>query len=69
MPSDLVNQQVDNGQKKVPSVILTPVAIVKNNVNQVIEGGDVKASDVCKGTVQERMHRRGHLGAGTASRR
>ena len=29
VPSDLINQQVDNGQKQVPSVILTPVAILK----------------------------------------
>jgi D-xylose transport system substrate-binding protein len=49
VPSDLVNQQVDNGQKKVPSVILTPVATVKSNVNDVVKGGDVKASDLCKG--------------------
>jgi D-xylose transport system substrate-binding protein len=49
VPSGLVNQQIDNGQKKVPSVILTPVAVLKNNVNQVVEGGDVKASDLCKG--------------------
>ena len=34
MPSDLINQQVDNGQKKVPSVILTPVAILKTDVNE-----------------------------------
>jgi D-xylose transport system substrate-binding protein len=47
--SDLINQQVDNGQKQVPSVILTPVAILKNNVNDVVKGGDVKASDLCKG--------------------
>ena len=33
VPSDLINQQIDNGQKKVPSVILTPVAILKNNVD------------------------------------
>ena len=49
VPSDLINQQVDNGQKKVPSVILTPVAILKNNVDEVIKGGDVKAADLCKG--------------------
>jgi D-xylose transport system substrate-binding protein len=49
VPSGLVNQQVDNGQKKVPSVILTPVAILKNNVNEVVKGGDVKTSDLCKG--------------------
>jgi D-xylose transport system substrate-binding protein len=45
----LINQQVDNGQKQVPSVIFTPVAILKNNVNDVVKGGDVKASDLCKG--------------------
>jgi D-xylose transport system substrate-binding protein len=50
VPSGLVNQQVDNGKKKVPSVILTPVAVLKNNVNVVIKGGDVKASDLCKGS-------------------
>ncbi len=49
VPSNLINQQVDNGQKKVPSVILTPVAIVKNNVKTVVEGGDVKSADLCKG--------------------
>jgi D-xylose transport system substrate-binding protein len=50
VPSNLVNQQVDNGQKKVPSVILTPVATIKSNVNDVVKGGDVKASDLCKGS-------------------
>ena len=49
VPSDLINQQVNNGQKDVPSVILKPAAIIKNNVNDVIKGGDAKASDVCKG--------------------
>jgi D-xylose transport system substrate-binding protein len=48
--SGLVNQQVDNGQKKVPSVILTPVAILKSNVKTVVQGGDVKRSDLCKGS-------------------
>jgi D-xylose transport system substrate-binding protein len=47
--SGLVNQQIDNGQKKVPSVILTPVAILKSNVGDVVKGGDVKAADLCKG--------------------
>jgi D-xylose transport system substrate-binding protein len=49
VPSGLINQQVNNGQKDVPSVILTPTAIIKTNVNKVVEGGDVKASDLCKG--------------------
>jgi len=50
VPSNLVNQQVDNGQKKVPSVILTPVAVLKANVKDVVEGGDVKVADLCKGS-------------------
>lgn len=50
VPSGLVNQQIDNGKKKVPSVILTPVAIVKNNVETVVKGGDVKVTDLCKGS-------------------
>jgi D-xylose transport system substrate-binding protein len=48
--SGLINQQIDNGQKKVPSVILTPVAVTKSNADIVIKGGDLKASDVCKGS-------------------
>jgi D-xylose transport system substrate-binding protein len=48
--SGLTNQKVDNGKKKVPSVILTPVAVLKNNVDIVIKGGDAKASDVCSGS-------------------
>jgi len=47
--SGLINQQVDNGKKKVPSVILTPVAVEKSNVDTVVKGGDVTASDLCKG--------------------
>jgi len=50
VPSGLINQQVNNGKKNVPSVILTPVAITKSNVKTVVQGGDVKASDLCKGS-------------------
>jgi D-xylose transport system substrate-binding protein len=49
VPSDLINQQVDNGQQQVPSVILTPVAILKADVKKVVDGGDVSAADLCKG--------------------
>ena len=49
VPSDLVNQQVNNGQKDVPSVIFKPAEIIKTNVKDVVEGGDVKASELCKG--------------------
>jgi D-xylose transport system substrate-binding protein len=53
VPSDLINQQVDNGQKKVSSVILTPVAITKSKVDTVVKGGDVKAADLCKGSFKK----------------
>ena len=50
VPSDLINQQVDNGKKKVPSVILKPEAVVDAaGVSDVIKGGDAKASEVCTG--------------------
>jgi D-xylose transport system substrate-binding protein len=51
--SGLINQQVDNDQKKVPSVILTPVAVTKSNVDSVVEGGDVKTADLCKGSFKK----------------
>jgi D-xylose transport system substrate-binding protein len=59
VPSDLINEQVDNGQKKVPSVILTPKAIIESNVNDVIQGGDAKASDVCKGSFKSACEKAG----------
>jgi D-xylose transport system substrate-binding protein len=34
--SGLVNQQVDNGKEKVPSVILTPVAVTTDNIKDTI---------------------------------
>jgi D-xylose transport system substrate-binding protein len=35
-PSGLVNDKVANGMKDVPSVLLTPVAVTKDNVNDTI---------------------------------
>ena len=50
VPSGLVNQQVDNGQKKVPSVILDPVAVTKENINDtIIKDGFWPVSEVCAG--------------------
>ena len=37
------------GDRDVPSVLLTPEAITKENVKTVIEDGGVKAEDVCTG--------------------
>jgi D-xylose transport system substrate-binding protein len=49
-PKGLVNDKVDNGQEQVPSVLLTPVAVTKNNIQDtIIKDGFWKASQVCTG--------------------
>ena len=49
-PKGLVNDKVDNGQEQVPSVLLTPVAVTKDNIQDtVIKDGFWKASQVCTG--------------------
>jgi D-xylose transport system substrate-binding protein len=35
-PGGLVNDEVDNGQEQVPSVLLKPVAVTKDNINDTI---------------------------------
>ena len=48
VPEDLVNEQVDNGQKQVPSVILTPVAVTTDNIaDTVVKDGYWKVSQIC----------------------
>jgi D-xylose transport system substrate-binding protein len=50
VPSGLVNEQTDNGQKKVPSVILKPVAVTKDNINDtIVKDGFWKPSQICTG--------------------
>ena len=41
------------GGRDVPSVLLDPVSITKDNVKEVIDDGGQKAEDVCKGFEQE----------------
>jgi D-xylose transport system substrate-binding protein len=49
-PGGLVNGEVDNGMKQVPSVLLDPVAVTKENVaDTVIADGFLKPDDVCTG--------------------
>jgi D-xylose transport system substrate-binding protein len=38
--SDIVNRQVNNGQKDVPSVILTPVTVTVRNINDTVVRDD-----------------------------
>jgi D-xylose transport system substrate-binding protein len=49
----LAKQTTNNGQKNVPSIILTPVAVTKANarqtVGQMITDGFLKAADICSG--------------------
>jgi len=49
-PSGLSITQTTDGSTQVPSLLLTPVAVTKDNVKStVIADGFVKASDVCTG--------------------
>jgi D-xylose transport system substrate-binding protein len=38
------------GKRNVPSILLKPISITKDNVKDVITDGGVKAADVCKGS-------------------
>ena len=47
-PSGLVNDEVDNGQKQVPSILLEPVAVTAENVQDtIIKDGFWKVSEIC----------------------
>lgn len=47
-PSGLVNGEEDNGQGQIPSVLLDPVAVTKDNVNDtVIKDGFWTVQEVC----------------------
>jgi D-xylose transport system substrate-binding protein len=37
------------GKRKVPSVLLTPIGVFKDNVKQVVDDGFVKTSELCAG--------------------
>jgi D-xylose transport system substrate-binding protein len=52
-PADLVTDEVDNGLEQVPSVLLTPVAVTKDNIQDtIIKDGFWKASEICTGKYQ-----------------
>jgi D-xylose transport system substrate-binding protein len=47
-PSGLVNGKTDNGQKQVDSILLKPVAVTADNVQDtVVKDGFWKASEIC----------------------
>jgi len=48
-PAGLVNGKTNDTARDVPSVLLTPQAITKDNVKVVFDDGFLKKSDVCTG--------------------
>ena len=48
-PINTKGQTTNDGKRNVPSVLLTPVAITKNNWKLLISDGFLKKSEVCKG--------------------
>jgi D-xylose transport system substrate-binding protein len=50
LPQDKVSEEVNNGKTDVPSAILEPVAVTKDNIKDtVIKDGFVSASELCTG--------------------
>jgi D-xylose transport system substrate-binding protein len=48
LPKDKVTEEINNGKSDVPSAILEPVAVLKDNINDtVIKDGFVSASELC----------------------
>ncbi|MEA2304936.1 MAG: D-xylose transport system substrate-binding protein [Solirubrobacteraceae bacterium] len=49
-PAGLVNGKSNDGNREVPSVLLTPVAVTKDNIKStVIADGFIKPSEICTG--------------------
>lgn len=50
VPQDKITEEVNNGKADVPSVLLEPIAVTKDNVKDtVIKDGFVEASELCAG--------------------
>jgi D-xylose transport system substrate-binding protein len=51
VPQGKVTEELDNGAGKVPSVLLEPIAVLKDNVKStVVADGFVTASELCTGS-------------------
>jgi D-xylose transport system substrate-binding protein len=52
--SDVVNGQTDNGQGQIPSVLLQPVAVTKDNVaDTIVKDGFWTADQICTGQYKQ----------------
>jgi D-xylose transport system substrate-binding protein len=50
VPAGLVNAKTDNGAMQVPSVLLTPVAVTRDNIKDtVVKDGFYTVNDICSG--------------------
>jgi D-xylose transport system substrate-binding protein len=50
VPADVVDAKVDNGAKQVPSVLLSPIAVTKDNINDtVIKDDFLTVEEICTG--------------------
>jgi D-xylose transport system substrate-binding protein len=59
-PSGLVNGEVDNGEKQVPSILLDPVAVTAENVQDtIIKDGFWKASEICTAQFKQACEKAG----------
>jgi len=54
VPQDKVTDEVDNGKIKVPSVLLKPIAVTKDNVKSTVVADEfVSPSELCTGTYKK----------------
>jgi D-xylose transport system substrate-binding protein len=61
--SDLVNQQIDNGMKEVPSVILNPIAVTRDNIaDTVVADGLWSVDQICTAAFAAACEREGLSG-------
>ena len=53
-PSGLLNAKVDNGSKQVDSVLLSPIAVTKDNISDtVIKDGFLTVDEICTGKYKD----------------
>jgi D-xylose transport system substrate-binding protein len=51
MSADVVSAKVDNGAKQVPSVLLSPIAVTRDNIKDtVIKDGFLTVEEICTGS-------------------
>jgi D-xylose transport system substrate-binding protein len=66
--SELVNEQIDNGMKEVPSVILDPIAVTRDNIAEtVVEDGLWSVEQICTRAFRNACERAGLTEAAGAS--